>query len=85
LFSLASFGVIAPLSSERNAVNKSSGREDETFSIAVRIDAKKKSAFGKMLGNAVRQPSACNRSVMISQYFMEVLPFSSPDEFPTPT
>src|SRR5438874_12990944 len=38
-----------------------------------------------MLGDAVRpEPSECNRSAMISQYFMELLPFSSADEFPTP-
>jgi len=29
---------------------------DESFSIAVRIDAKKKSVLGEMLGDAVRPP-----------------------------
>ena len=30
------------------------GLDDESFSIAVRIDAKKKSVLGEMLGDAVR-------------------------------
>ena len=34
------------------------GLNDESFSIAVRIDAKKKSVLGEMLGDAVR-PALC--------------------------
>jgi len=34
------------------------GLNDESFSIAVRIDAKKKSVLGKMLGDAAR-PALC--------------------------
>jgi hypothetical protein len=54
-FPLAPFGAIASLSSERNAVSKSSALNDESFSIAVRIDAKEQSALGKML--AIRKTS----------------------------
>src|SRR5881394_200753 len=34
------------------------GLDDESFSLAVRIDAKEKSVFGEMLGDAVR-PALC--------------------------
>jgi hypothetical protein len=45
------------------------GPNDESFSIAVCIDAKGEFVLGKMLGDADDQPSACNRSAVISQHF----------------
>jgi len=46
-FPVSAVGAIASLSSERNAVNKSSALTMN------RIDAKKQSVLGKMLGDAV--------------------------------
>jgi len=38
------------------------GLNDESFSVAVCINAKKKSVLGEMLGDAVRPAPACKRS-----------------------
>ena len=47
------------------------GLDDESFSIAVCIDAKKKSVLGKMLRDAVR-PALCAYRSVISQYFIAI-------------
>jgi hypothetical protein len=43
-----------------------------------------KLALGNMQMETHDQPEALSLSAMIFQYFMELLPFSLPDEFPTP-
>jgi len=55
---LAPFGAITSLSSERNGRQQIICLNDESFSVALRIDAKKKPVLGEMLGDAVR-PALC--------------------------
>jgi hypothetical protein len=50
------------------------GLNDESFSIAMCVNAIEESALGQMLGDAVRPAPACNRSAMISQYFTRCSP-----------
>ena len=83
-FPLAPFGPIASLCSERNAVSKSSALTMNRLPSRAHPHKREIRAWSNARRCRKTTPLRVTDPAMISQYFMESLPFSSPDEFPTP-